>query len=86
VWTILRAATKDFKLLDDGILLQGGKNIGYIKFSLRGAAQKLFNYMFYISIGDELLLFSIEYPRKLRKSWEPTAERMATSLRVLGGP
>ena len=82
----LRASANDFKLMDDGILLQDGKNIGFIKFNARSQGQKQFNYMFYVSLEDKLVLFSLECAKKLRKKWEANAEQMAASLRVIPAP
>ena len=79
----LKASTKDFKLIDDGILLQEGKNIGYIKFRSQVEDQKIFNYMFYISLEERLVLFSFDCPKKLRKKWESKARDVAASLKLL---
>lgn len=78
----LKASKNDFKLADDGILLQDGKNIGYIKFMSRVKAQKIFNYMFYNSLEERLVLFILECPKKLREKWEVKADEMAASLRL----
>jgi hypothetical protein len=74
---------KDFKLVDDGILLVDGKNIGYIKFMSRVKDEKIFHFMFYISVAERLVLFSFDCPKRLRKKWESKAEEMAGSLRLL---
>jgi hypothetical protein len=79
----LKTSVKDFKLLDDGIILKDGKNIGYIKFISQVKDQKTFNYMFYISLEERLVLFSFDCPKKLRKKWEAKAEEMAASLHLL---
>ena len=79
----LKPSVKDFKLIDDGILLKDGKNIGYIKFMSQVKDQKIFNYMFYISLEERLVLFSFDCPKKLRKKWEARAEEMAASLHLL---
>jgi hypothetical protein len=81
--TNLKAGMKDFKLVDDGILLKDGKNIGYIKFISQEKGQKTFGYMFYISLEEKLVLFSFDCPKKLRKKWETKSEEMATSLHLL---
>ncbi len=80
--SIVKEQKKEVKMLDDGILLQDGKNIGYIKFYSKDTDQKKYNYLFYISAGDQLVLFSFSCPKKLRKSWETVAEEIAASLRV----
>ena len=80
---VLKTNRKDIEFIDDGILLQEGKNIGYIKFISQARDQKVFNYMFYISLDNRLLLFSFNCIEKLRKKWEVKADEMAASLRLL---
>lgn len=79
----LKAGSQNFKLLDDGILLQDGKNIGYIKFTSRERDQYVFDYMFYMSLEDRLLLFNFNCTKKLKKKWESRAEEIAASLHLL---
>ena len=80
---VLKTNRKDIEFIDDGILLKEGKNIGYIKFISQAKDQKVFNYMFYISLDNRLLLFSFNCIEKLRKKWEVKADEMAASLRLL---
>ena len=80
---VLKTNREDIKFIDDGILLKEGKNIGYIKFISQAKDQKVFNYMFYISLDNRLLLFSFNCIEKLRKKWEVKADEMAASLRLL---
>ena len=79
---VLKTNRKDIVFIDDGILLKEGKNIGYIKFISQAKDQKVFNYMFYISLDNRLLLFSFNCIEKLRKKWEVKADEMAASLRL----
>jgi hypothetical protein len=78
----LKANRKDIKFIDDGILLQDGKNIGYIKFISQAKDQKVFNYFFYISHDNRLLLFNFNCINKWRKKWEAKADEIAKSIRV----
>ena len=80
--TQLKANRKDIKFIDDGILLQDGKNIGYIKFISQAKDQKIFNYFFYINLDNRLLLFNFNCINKWRKKWETSADEIANSIRV----
>jgi len=80
--TGLKANRKDIRFIDDGILLQDGKNIGYIKFISQAKDQKVFNYFFYISVDNRLLLFNFNCINKWRDKWETKAEEIANSIRV----
>ena len=80
---VLKTNRKDIEFIDDGILLQEGKNIGYIKFISQAKDQKVFNYMFYISMDNRLLLFTFNCISKLRKKWEAKADEMVASLRLV---
>ena len=79
---LLKTNRKDIEFIDDGILLEDGKNIGYIKFTSQAEDQKNFNFLFYISIDNRLLLFTFNCISKLRKKWEASADKMAGSLRL----
>jgi hypothetical protein len=81
--SLVREKNREPKILDDGILLEDGKNIGYIKFYSKETDQKKYNYLFYVSAGGQLVLFSFSCPKKLRKGWETLAERVAASLRII---
>lgn len=81
--TAVRARGKDVKLLDDGILLEDGKNIGFIKFLSRDNGKRTFHFMFYLSLQDRLLLFDLSGPKKLKKNWEGRSAEMAASIRLL---
>jgi hypothetical protein len=78
----LKAGNKKITLIDDGILLQDGKNIGYIKFFSKINNKETFNYYFYLSLENRLLLFRFQSPKKGRKQWEKKADEIANSLRV----
>jgi hypothetical protein len=80
--SLVKEKNREAKILDDGILLEDGKNIGYIKFYSKEKEQKKYNYLFYISAGEKLVLFTFSCPKKLRKGWETMAEQVATSLRI----
>ncbi len=78
----VKTTHKEIALKDDGILLQDGKNIGYIKFISRETDQKYFNYLFYLSVDNRLLLFSFTCPKKLMKKWDGAVQAMASSIKV----
>ncbi len=74
----------NFVYLDDGNFLQGGKNIGYIKFILKQPASNRYYLLFFASIDDRPALFRFSCPAKLQRKWEPIADEIANSLRVIG--
>lgn len=78
----MKAAVPSFKLLDDGIHLQDGKNIGYIRYTVRDAGVTMFRYQFYISLDDKLLSFIFSCPKKMRRQWEADVDIIANSIRV----
>lgn len=71
-----------YKYLDDGIFLQDGKNIGYIKFSSKEKGKKFFNYQFFISSQEKPLVFIFRSPMQQRRTWEPIIDEFANSVRV----
>lgn len=82
----LKLAKQDdesFKYLDDGIYLQDGKNIGYIKFSTSESGKKFFNYIFFISDGEKPLVFSFTCRFAERKKWETEIDNIANSIRIV---
>ena len=56
----LKASMDDFKLADDGILLQDGKNIGYIKFISQMKDQKTFSQI-RLNTSEASETFTINY-------------------------
>ena len=78
----LKAVNKSFKYIDDGIHLQDGKNIGYIKYSYKENGKKYFEYLFYISVDDKPVGFAFSCPLKEKKQWDETIDMVANSIRV----
>ena len=78
----MKQAVPSFKLLDDGIHLQDGKNIGYIKYLVKDEGAEMFRYQFYISVEDKVLVFIFSCPKKMRRQWEADADIIANSVRV----
>lgn len=79
----LKKLNKSFKYIDDGIYLQNGKNIGYIKYSYKENGKKYFEYLFYISVDDSPVAFAFSCPLKERNQWEATLDAVANSIRVI---
>ena len=81
--TSLNKLKKGIKLriLEDGILLQDGKNIGFVKHTT-SKGKWGFHYIFYTSFKDRLLIFEFNCPKQSRLAWEQTIEQIANSLRV----
>ncbi len=71
-----------FKYIDDGLLLQDGKNIGYIKFSTRVNGKKLFNYIFFTSVNERPFIYKFSCDYNRRNKWNKLVDIMANSLRV----
>ncbi len=70
--------------LDDGIFLQDGKNIGYIKYKTdHKDSFNTFNLLFFMSIDGKLFQGHFSSPYKHRKKWEPVADEIANSLRII---
>lgn len=79
----MKGNVPSFKLLDDGIHLQDGKNIGYIKYMVKDAGVTMFRYQFYISVEDKLLAFIFSCPKKMRPNWEADVDIIANSIRII---
>ena len=78
----VNADNATINILDDGILLQDGKNIGYISSLSKEKSHKRFNYYFYISLDNRLLLFHFSCSSGDRHVWESKASEMASSIRI----
>lgn len=73
---------KTFEYLDDGIYLQEGKNIGYLKYSSEEFRRTYFNYIFFISVDNRLLGITFICFFDQRKKWEPIVDLIANSIRL----
>ena len=83
---LLTAMKKDpaFKYIDDGILLQDGKNIGYIKGTTpHNNKGSYYHFIFFTTVDGKLLHVNFWCPTKNMKKWEPIADEIANSLRVI---
>lgn len=80
---LARQDDESFKYIDDGIHLQDGKNIGYLKFSTKENGRKYFNYTFFISVHDKPVVFQFSCLLKEQKKWEAEMDKIANSLRVV---
>jgi hypothetical protein len=78
----LKANKTTIDILDDGIILQDGKNIGYISSLSKEKSHKRFNYYFYISLDNRLLLFHFSCSSGDRHVWESKAIESASSIRI----
>ena len=76
------AAGPGLKMIDDGILLKDGKNIGYIKFIAASNGKNFYYFMFYLSLDDRLLLFTFSTSKKLMKKWNEPADNIAASIKL----
>ena len=70
------------KITDDGISLNAGKNIGYIRCMENSGNAKKFFQFFYGSFRGRLLLFLVMCNDKNSKKWIPSVDFMITSLRI----
>lgn len=80
---LARQDDESFEYIDDGIHLQDGKNIGYLKFSTKESGKKYFNYVFFISVDSKPLVFRFNCPLKEQKKWDTEIDKAANSLRVV---
>ncbi len=72
-----------FFYLDDGIFLQDGKNIGFIKYILKDpGSSDSYQLLFFTSMNNVMVQFEFSCPAKMRRNWEPVADRIANSLRL----
>ena|SRR6218665_1076571 len=78
----LKSGYHKFTYIDDGIYLQDGKNISYIKFSSKKNGKKIFHFVFFISLADQPVIFDFSCPYKERTKWETEIESIANSTRL----
>lgn len=76
----LKKSRPDLTVIDEGVKIINGKKIGYFKFLTQAVDQKVFNYYFFTEIDGKILLFSFNCIEKLQKKWEPTADKIISSL------
>lgn len=75
-------ALTGIKPVDDGIFLQDGKNIGYVKYLNVANDPPLYQLNFFISVHGRLLYGQFTCPISVRNKWEAEADKIANSLRV----
>ncbi len=80
---LAKSESKNYEYLDDGIHLQDGKNIGYIKFSGKEGRRTYFYYTFFISVDNKPLILKFSCPFKQWNKWESEVEKIAKSLRII---
>ena len=78
----LKSSYKRLKIIDDGIHLTDGRNIGYIVFSGNRNRNKKTGYLFYLSVKNRLLVFAFISNKKLDNEWKNTLDEMAKSITV----
>jgi len=78
----LKSSYKRLKIIDDGIHLTDGRNIGYIVFSGNRNRNKKTGYLFYLSVKNRLLVFAFISNKKLDNEWKNTLDDMAKSITV----
>ena len=76
----LKKSRSDMKVSDEGVKTINGKKVGYFKFLTQAVDQKVFNYYFFTVVDGKILLFSFNCIEKLQKKWEPTADKIVSSL------
>jgi len=78
----LQSSYKKLKIIQDGIHLTDGRNIGYIVFSGNRNKEKKAGYLFYLSVQNRLLVFAFLADKKISKEWKSTLDAMAMSVTV----
>lgn len=84
ILTTFSEKKKYTKIDDDGIYLEDGKNIGYLKVISKEKGDHTFHYFFYLSVNDRLLLFHFATPARQQKAWETSMEATARSIKITG--
>jgi hypothetical protein len=78
----LKKQRPDLAMLDHGVRIVNGKNVGFFKFLSAATDQNVFNYYFFVIVDSKVVLFTFNCIQKLRKRWEDTADKMVASLKV----
>lgn len=78
----LKKQRSDLFILDHGVKIVNGKNVGFFKFHSTAADQKVFNYYFFIIVEGKVVLFTFNCIDRLRDDWEDTADQIVASLKV----
>jgi len=84
--TAVKKESASAKIYDDGISLNSGKNIGYIKYSYNTNRLSPFEYVFYGSLNDKLLTLYFSCKPEERSKWEKKIDAMVASLKILDKP
>lgn len=79
----LRKSRPDLAIIDDGVKIINGKKVGYFKFITQAIDQKVFNYYFFTTVNEKILLFSFNCIQSLQKKWENTADEIVASLKSI---
>ena len=69
-------------IIDDGISLNEGKNIGYFKFLTNNPNGRIFNLNFYGSLNDQLISGSFSCPEEQRGNWEKKMDVLIATLQI----
>ncbi len=78
----LKKQRPDLTFIDSGVRLINGKHIGYFKFISQAIDQKVFNYYFFATLDEKILLFTFNCIEKLQNTWENTADKIVASLQI----
>ncbi len=73
---------EQWKIFDDGISLNAGKNIGYIKYRTGPLKPGLFEYVFYGSLNNKLLTFYFSCKEEVRPEWEKKMDMLVAKLLI----
>jgi hypothetical protein len=84
--TAVKKESASAKIYDDGISLNSGKNIGYIKYSNNNNRFSPFEYVFYGSLNDKLLTLYFSCKPEERSKWEKKIDAIVASLKILDKP
>lgn len=82
----VRSNRPDVKVTDDGISLNGGKNIGFIKYIAPEGEDKGYNCIFYGSCNGKMTVFIFNCPIEESGKWIKTIDRMISTLRLYDQP
>jgi hypothetical protein len=79
----MKSAHPDAEWKGKGIGIINGKKVGYLKLMTEAADQLIYNYIFFTDVDNKLFIGTFNCIKKLTQKWEPVAEEIVKSFRIL---
>ena len=80
---MLEAVGPKVRIIEKKTIEKEGYNIGVMSFVSRAIDMMVFNYQYYVSVDDKLLIGGISFPSKLKKEYMPIAEEIIDSFEII---